>query len=402
MASKLSLDDDQMFALMKFRQTVRDILQPHQNDRYLCRWLRARDWNVPAAEKMFRNSMEWRKQWEVDTTLKTWLPPEPIASCYPSGVVGFDKDKHPVIVIPMGNLDIVGYINSTNKQDLIRLTIKVLEETLAIAQKNGKAEIVAIFDLENINIRQFIWKPAIELIINLLQLYEANYPEILKVCYIINAPKVFAVVYNMIKKVINEYTQQKIRIISTDSKKWQPALQENIDVDVLPKHYGGNATGPNGDPKCSNLVRPGAKIPKEYYKKNYSVNTTGKDFVKATIKRGKKLPLHYMIIDEGCTLHYRFHTEGHDIRFGITYVDENEKEHTVVKNERATSSMVDVTGTIPCQAPATYTVTFDNSYSMFRNKVVNYSIYVSEPCQEVTLDEDCDKICSAVDIMTVN
>lgn len=106
----------------------------------------------------------------------------------------------------MGNLDIVGYLHTATKQDLMRLTVKQLETTLRQAEEHGVNQLVAIFDLDHFNLRQFAWKPgkksalsltrsltlnnddllAMELVISLLQLYEANYPEILKVCYIIN------------------------------------------------------------------------------------------------------------------------------------------------------------------------------------------------------------------------
>lgn len=47
-------------------------------------------------------------------------------------------------------------------------------------------QMTVIFDLEGFNMRQYAWKPAAELVFTLLQIYEANYPEILKVCFIVN------------------------------------------------------------------------------------------------------------------------------------------------------------------------------------------------------------------------
>lgn len=47
-------------------------------------------------------------------------------------------------------------------------------------------QVTVIFDLEGFNMRQYAWKPAAELVFTLLQIYEANYPEILKVCFIVN------------------------------------------------------------------------------------------------------------------------------------------------------------------------------------------------------------------------
>lgn len=59
----------------------------------------------------------------------------------------------------MGNVDIVGFLHTTSKQDLMRLTIKKIEETLLAAEKRGVIELVALFDLEDFNLKQFAWKP---------------------------------------------------------------------------------------------------------------------------------------------------------------------------------------------------------------------------------------------------
>lgn len=50
-------------------------------------------------------------------------------------------------------------------------------------------KVTVLFDLEGFNMRQYAWKPAAELVFTLLQIYEANYPEILKICFIFNGKR---------------------------------------------------------------------------------------------------------------------------------------------------------------------------------------------------------------------
>lgn len=52
-------------------------------------------------------------------------------------------------------------------------------------------KVTVLFDLEGFNMRQYAWKPAAELVFTLLQIYEANYPEILKICFIFNGKSNF-------------------------------------------------------------------------------------------------------------------------------------------------------------------------------------------------------------------
>lgn len=47
-------------------------------------------------------------------------------------------------------------------------------------------KVIAIFDMDEFTLRQYLYKPAIETVIELVQIYTNNYPEILKYCYIIN------------------------------------------------------------------------------------------------------------------------------------------------------------------------------------------------------------------------
>lgn len=135
-------------------------------------------------------------------------------------------------------------------------------------------------------------------------MYEANYPESLKACYIINgkssakkqrhlflfdkwykqtlnnwhmtfdmltwvirlkksfckdlsvisAPTVFAMAFAVVRKFLNEYTLGKIQIFKNDPKKWKKALLENIDANNLPKYYGGDLVDPDGNPKYTTKV----------------------------------------------------------------------------------------------------------------------------------------------------
>lgn len=69
------------------------------------------------------------------------------------------------------------------------------------------------------------------------------------------APKLYTVLYNVLKPVLPQATVEKVRMFGSDRKEWTAALLEEIDADQLPALYGGNLTDPDGDPKCPSLVR---------------------------------------------------------------------------------------------------------------------------------------------------
>jgi hypothetical protein len=101
----------------------------------------------------------------------------------------------------------------------------------------------------------FFWfSVALDTAIQLVQLYEGNYPELLRRVYVINAPKIFSVLFSMLKPFMHEKTKNKVQIYSHDSSIWKAALLAEIDPDQLPVCYGGTMTDPDGNPNCVTKV----------------------------------------------------------------------------------------------------------------------------------------------------
>ncbi|RZC38237.1 SEC14-like protein 3, partial [Asbolus verrucosus] len=378
-----------------FRRTVSDIIQPHHDDIFLLRWLRARSWDAEAAEKMLRQSMKWRQQWEVDGALKSWQPPEVIDLYYPSGTTGRDQEGLPVIVVPFAGFDVVGFLHSVSKQDIIKTTIQILEKNMGMAAEKDLHQVVVVMDMDGFNIKQYAWRPATELVISLIQMYEANYPEILKACYIINAPRVFAIAFNVIKKFMNEYTIGKIQIFKNDPKKWKKVLLDNIGPDSLPQYFGGNLIDPDGNPRYTTEVKQGGKIPKHLYKQSFEQNPETenmKQFTTVVIKKSDKLILDFSVAEDGCFLKWDFRTENHDIRFGVTLKDADGKTTPVVRHKRVAAHQIDEN-----------VVTFDNSYSLLRSKKLHYNVSLTPPleklnilpAQEEIIDDATDTLAAA-------
>ncbi|XP_046964903.1 SEC14-like protein 2 [Vanessa cardui] len=392
----VGIDDDQRFALIKFRRSVKDVLKPEHNDHFLLRWLRARQWNPEAAEKMLRDSMKWREKWGVDTTLASWKAPEVLETHFPSGSTGFDKEGSPIIIVPFVGLDIWGLLHSVTRTDIVRMVLRHLENYLAIARKQAMThgsnalKVTVIFDLEGFSMRQYAWKPAAELVFTLLQIYEANYPEILKICYIVNAPKVFSLAFSVVKKFIHEYTISKIRIYGCDVKKWQAQVLTIVDKDQIPEHYGGTMVDENGDPRCSSIVKPGGKVPKKFYARNV-VAETEKEYTKVTVKTGEKHVVDLLCADSESVLKWEFGIDSHDIKFSIKRKDQDGNESVVHGPRKVGEGPVDV-GVLPVSGPATYAVIFDNKGSFLRNKKIFYDVLITVPARDLNINDSPEEL----------
>ncbi|XP_014211016.1 SEC14-like protein 2 [Copidosoma floridanum] len=384
MTPSLKLADDQRFALMKLRRSVQDVLQPYHDDHFLLRWLRARKWDAAAAEKMLRDSLAWRKRWDVDQ-LQEWEEPKILREYLPHGLSGFDKDGAPVIIVPFAGLDLYGILHVVSRKEMIKMTVKKLEGYLQICREQSEkfgpdaGQCTVIFDMENFNLRPFMWRPAGELIIALIQMYEANYPEILKICYMINAPKVFAFAFSIAKKFMNEYTISKIQIYKSDPNKWKNAVLKMIPEEQLPVHFGGKLADPDGNPRYTSKICQGGKVPKNQYK-NKGDAERNDEFTTATIKKGDKLKLDFKPDEVGSLLSWEFHLDEHDIKFGVVRRGNDGSQKEIIPVHRVSPQQSDEVGLVTCDiAPAIYSVVFDNSYSLLRNKKIHYCIRMVPP-----------------------
>ncbi|XP_050435729.1 SEC14-like protein 2 [Adelges cooleyi] len=384
----LDLSDDQRFALMKLRRSVADLhLDEKYDDCFLLRWLNARNFDSKAAENMLRTSMKWREEWSINKD-DGWKPPQVLIDYIPSGICGYDKEGSPIVVIPFSGFDVCGLVKSVSPKDMVRFLAQKVDSYLEVARqsslKNGPkaSQVVCIVDLTDFNLRQFTWRPAAELTITLLQMYEANYPEILKAVYAINAPKVFAFAFNILKNILTGNTMSKFIIYKADPNKWKAVLANGIDPDQYPAYLGGAQTDPDGNPKYATKIVQGGKVPKEFYAKNDKKQLLSDDYTTVNIKKGDKLYLQYSVTEPQSFLRWHFKTEGHDIKFGVLATDSENIQTVVLPIKKVPCHEFEEIGVIVCKYPGIYTAVFDNSYSFIRSKRLSYNIRVTLPVSE--------------------
>ncbi|XP_034072576.1 SEC14-like lipid binding 8 [Gymnodraco acuticeps] len=380
------LSPKQAEALEQFRERIQDILPqlPAQHDHFLLRWLRARNFNTQKSEAMLRKHLEFRKQMKVDAIITDWRPPEVIEKYLSGGMCGHDREGSPVWYDVIGPVDPKGLFLSASKQDFIKSKIRdceVLQQECDVqSQKLGRnvESITMIYDVEGLGLKH-LWKPAIETYTEILQMFEANYPEGLKRLFVIKAPKLFPVAYNLVKHFLSENTRQKINILGAN---WQEVLMKYIDAEELPVIYGGKLTDPDGDPRCRTMIHHVSPVPPSYYvrdhvKMEYEQCTT--------VSRGSSQQLDYEILFPGCVLRWQFASEGADIGFGVfVKAKKGEKKKAaqmeeVVLSQRYNAHLVPEDGSLTCERPGVYVLRFDNTYSMFQAKRISFTVEVLLP-----------------------
>lgn len=127
-------------ALQQFKYEIKGFATKEQlnDDTYCKRWLIARDFDVPKAVEMFRNSMEFRKNMKVAELVSSYKEPEVITKYMPGGDVGHDKEGSIIRVVPWGDLDMKGLMLSCKKLDFVKSKIVQFEYTLEDINKMTK------------------------------------------------------------------------------------------------------------------------------------------------------------------------------------------------------------------------------------------------------------------------
>ncbi|EPQ28411.1 uncharacterized protein PFL1_04238 [Pseudozyma flocculosa PF-1] len=248
-----NLDPGQQHVLAKFLQNIQEkgIYNPERHDEAcLCRFLRARKWDLPAAELMFTEAEKWRTEFGVEKLYHEFEYPEKekVDQYYPQYYHKTDKDGRPVYIEMLGKLDLKAlYQVTTAERQIQKLVVeyeKFQRERLPVCSAE-RGELVetscTIMDLKGVGISQF-WKVStyVQQASNIGQHY---YPETMGKFYIINAPYIFTTVWSVIKGWLDPVTVEKIKILGSGYK---AELCQQIPEDNLPEALGGKCNCPGG------------------------------------------------------------------------------------------------------------------------------------------------------------
>uniref|UniRef100_A0A0P6EZV9 Cral/trio domain-containing protein n=2 Tax=Daphnia magna TaxID=35525 RepID=A0A0P6EZV9_9CRUS len=375
------LNNDQRDALKQFREAVKDCKLPDSDDVYLLRWLIARDFDVAKAEKMLRNSLEWRQKNRIAAMKDDSESPEVMIKYFAVGHTGADKYKSYTLIVRYGAMDLKGLLLSLKKKDYLMYVIRNFEKSILEIKNNPErytpsptsiGQCTLILDMAGFSMRHITYKPALDISFQMLQMNEANYPEFLRRVFVINAPKIYSILYSLSKPFMHEKTRNKVRIYGHDADQWKAALLEDFHPQELPACYGGTLTDPDGNPNCITMVNMGGEVPKCYYRTS-KLDATNKNCL--TISSGSKEQLEFQVTQAGDILKWDFHSEGGDIAFAI-YRKEDSQLIPVVPHERVDCHVSSEEGEIHCDGIGVYVVEFDNSFSYFRSKNIWYAITI--------------------------
>jgi hypothetical protein len=205
---------------------------------------------------MLLKSLAWRKENGIDEIPEN----DPMITKYrnkvPVAWLGTEKESGcPVFLCLNGRQDFRSIIEEDGVDGALKHVVIVTEAQRKIlkicSERTGRpiTQIIEIFDLERYSLRQIGTSEARAGLRKIIKTMEDNYPEGIKSAVVLNAPRIFTVIFNFIKPLTSKATLEKIVILGRDPEKWKVDLSTRIPMELVPKHWGGSLAG--NDEYCS-------------------------------------------------------------------------------------------------------------------------------------------------------
>lgn len=258
--------------------------QHETRESHLCRFLRARKFDIEEATKMYNACVEWRKAQGLDELGRQSV--EETLGCREEEFVAFyrqrflpglDREGRAIYYEKTGTIDMEGLLSVTSHEQMLRNHVRAIEVvqqplcargTREVATPAGQPpvdSVTTIMDMDGLG-THLINSTAYAYVRDCTKIDQDMYPEMAGHVFIINAPSVFTMAWKMVKGLLDERTVTKIRIMG-GPEEWQPALHEVIDPKNLPPELGGTLELPGGvfppNPFTTQNISSGKKVREE-------------------------------------------------------------------------------------------------------------------------------------------
>lgn len=220
---ELSLKDSEQYTLVSFRAALSDALTDDDirewcTDACLVRYLRARNWDMKAAEKMIRETIAWRLEVKPQNLHCDACVEDPYSHSIRQ--VGWDKDGHPVFYSVLAPR----CVRHTEK-NVIHLTW-LLERTVRNLPV-GVSKWVWVIDLHGFKFSDASPSQGKQS----SKILSDHYPERLHKAYIVDGPAIFRGFWSLCKTVLSKETVEKVDLFTF--KKCEDKFKEVFDEEMM-------------------------------------------------------------------------------------------------------------------------------------------------------------------------
>ncbi|KAL2520204.1 Patellin-3 [Forsythia ovata] len=284
------------------------LLKDDRSDVILLKFLRARDFKVKESFTMLKNTIKWRKEFNVDELIKEDMGDDLEKVVF---MHGHDKEGHPVCYNVYGefqNKELYAktFADEEKRMKFLRWRIQFLERSIRKLDftPGGINTIFQISDLKNSpgpgkKELRIATKQA-------LQILQDNYPEFVAKQVFINVPWWYLAFYTMMSPFLTQRTKSKF--VFASPSKTAETLFKYISPEQVPIQYGGlsvdfcecNPVFTVDDPATEITVKPATKQTVE------------------------------IIVNEKCIIVWELRVVSWEVSYSAEYVPNTERGYTVI------------------------------------------------------------------------
>uniref|UniRef100_A0A0K0EAZ5 CRAL-TRIO domain-containing protein n=1 Tax=Strongyloides stercoralis TaxID=6248 RepID=A0A0K0EAZ5_STRER len=361
---------------VKLKDTLK-LYPDYDTDFSILRWIMGYDYDINVIIPKMKTSIESLVALNI-INVKCDIPEDineyisqhtPVASFFPGGVMGLDKNGNAIIVQPIAKA-VPKLLVKTEKASCLHylstIEVEMAFKMIREEEKKRKSKLGAmvIVDLDGFS-TDLLYMPAVKIYFSLLTLLQELFPDFARTLYIINSPKVIAQLLMMVKPVLSKQTREKMKILGEN---WKEILKEDLGEENLYPQWGGNKQINEKYGKIN--IRPGGVPPDNlrYTEERLNNNYDLKNLDKINVPAGSVKKIIIKAI-KGQQLMWYF-TCGKDIDFRVLLNGKTEWP-----NFRISTEFVPEFGNIVAKENGEYEFIFDNTYGTFFSKNVYYNIY---------------------------
>lgn len=244
-----NLSPEQKQKLVELRQELEqsDVLLAEAglaDDNALLRFLKARQWNVHRAAKMYQAMAAWRQEQHLDQVMNEQFPELPLVrQRYPQFFHKTDRWGRPVWIELLGHIDVDALLKVTTIERFLRYHIQCCEsfrqvKLPACSAAAGRPILTQtiILDMSGLSPTRHFTLTVQRFLHTLSQIDSANFPEHLGCMLMINTPLLFRSFWSVIKGFLDERTLAKIKVLGSNYKSELLAV---VAPENLPVQFGG-------------------------------------------------------------------------------------------------------------------------------------------------------------------
>ena len=350
------------------------------------RWLRQKEGDETAALTGLREKEIFRAAWGLDASDEELVAQNPSLQVAHNSYTFppvTDKQGAPVVLNLFGSLDIRGITAADSSFNYVRFSMTCLERGARKAQRAAAAlgvpyvRITMVMDMAGMSSDHYTVKAFTNSFLTVLALQNQYYPLPYKKILVVRAPAAFSYAYSLATPFLSADLADVVQIPGED---WQSVLGEVVDLALWPTVWGGDLADPGPEwaqplPPVDSALYVDAELPLE-------------GATKVTVYPGDKHLVPLNDVAAGSTLVFRYKTSGEDVGFAVLHCDDDDgssgdgdekKTSVCFPSVRLECASVPVSGSTRLPHKGNYIVEFDNFYSWFSAKELQFIFNIQSP-----------------------